>query len=566
MIRLFETNKIRPQVILNGIWDFHLENSSIKEKIPVPSCWEMFPNYETYRGLAFYSKIVNITKKTNIRLVFKGVSHTARVFWNGEFVKHHYNAYTPFSHIIKDVEPGSYELKIEVDNSFNEHSALHVPNDYYTYGGITRAVALEYLNDYFIERLEFVSKFINGKWQATFRAIVKNLTDAEFASVNINFNIANQIINGKIISRSNDELIFESVHDFDNVLSWCNEAPNLYFLEAQLTQDGVLIDDLIERVGFREIKVENDKILLNNKQLFLTGFNRHEDHPLEGCALSFMSMAKDIAILKDLGSNTVRTSHYPNDELFLDLCDEHGLYVWEENHARGLSELRMENPNFDKQCADCIDEMVKNHFNHPSIIIWAVLNECASNTVYGKNCYANQINQIKSLDSSRPVTFATCHQNDELSLVLADIISWNLYYGWYESVDTATAFEKLLEFSDKIGGAGKPFIMSEFGGGAIPGYRDRRRVKWSEEKQVDILTDNLSVYLNHSRISGALIWQFCDCLVTEEEWFHARPRTKNNKGIVDEFRRPKLAYDVVKQMFEAKIKNDTVSINEKEDF
>jgi len=252
-----------------------------------------------------------------------------------------------------------------------------------------------------------------------------------------------------------------------------------------------------------------------------------------------------------MNANTVRTSHYPNDELFLDLCDEHGLMVWEENHARGLSEERMKNPNFDQQCHDCIDEMVKCHFNHPSIILWGVLNECASNTEYGRACYEKQINQIKSLDTSRPVTFATHWKYRDISLDLADVVSWNLYFGWYENIPSYEGVQKVLEFSDAHGGKNKPVILSEFGAGGIPGYRDRRRVKWSEERQADILADNLETYLTHPRLTGAIIWQFCDCLVTEEEWFHARPRTKNNKGIVDEYRRPKLAYETVKEYFGA---------------
>jgi len=535
--------------MLNGIWDFQVKGSDKIEKIPVPSCWEMFPDYSTYRGQATYTREITVKETTNLRLVFKGVSHTGRVYLNGEYIGQHYNAFPPFDFVVKGVKPGVYELKVEVDNSFGEHSALHIPNDYYTYGGITRAVAIEYLKDAFIERVEFVSKEMGSGWQVSVKAYVKIIDDGGLGDISVRATLTNQEISFSQVSNHSEYLIFEGFADFESVETWSHEAPNLYFLETFLLEDGFELDDLIERVGFREVRVEKDKILLNGQPLFLKGFNRHEDHPGYGCALGLTAMAKDIALLKDLGSNTVRTSHYPNDELFLDLCDEHGLYVWEENHARGLSEERMRNPNFDQQCEDCIDEMVKNHFNHPSIIIWAVLNECASNTEYGRKCYEKQIRQIKALDASRPVTFATCHQGTEMSLEFADIISWNLYYGWYESVSTAEAFEKLLAYSDAFGGAGKPFIMSEFGGGAIPGYRDPRRVKWSEERQCDILADNLDVYLHHPRISGALVWQFCDCLVTEEEWFAQRPRTKNNKGIVDEFRRPKLAYEVVKERF-----------------
>ena len=93
-------------------------------------------------------------------------------------------------------------------------------------------------------------------------------------------------------------------------------------------------------------------------------------------------MVKDVDLITELGCNSVRTSHYPNDERFLDLCDERGIAVWEENHARGLS-LEQNHPNFGWQSEQVTREMVR-HFNHPSILIWAILNECASNTEEGE--------------------------------------------------------------------------------------------------------------------------------------------------------------------------------------
>jgi len=545
MVRLFKTNNIRKTEEIGGLWDFNIKDSDKTCKMPVPSCWEMFPDYSTFRGQAVYKKTVFVDKQTNLRLIFKGVSHTGRVFFDGVFIGEHYNAYTPFDFVLENVAAGEHEVLVEVDNSFGEHSALHMPNDYYTYGGITRPVVIEYLPNAYIERIEFVPKCSDGEWGASVRAIVKRIGDFD-GDVSVK-----GVINGMEfeLCKSEDGSNFEATIKMQGIKSWSADEPNLYMLQLTLFDSGKPIDDMIERVGFREILIQGEKILLNGKQIFLKGFNRHEDHAGYGCAIGFTAMMKDIALLKDMNANTIRTSHYPNDELFLDLCDEHGFYVWEENHARGLNEENMRNPNFDKQCYDCNEEMVKNHFNHPSIIIWGILNECASNTEYGRKCYEAQIRQIKALDASRPVSFATHFKYRDLCLDLPDIISWNLYFKWYEDFDTLENFNKVVEYTDANGGAGKPILMTEFGAGAIPGYRDRRRVKWSEERQCDILEDNLGVYLNHKRLSGAIIWQFCDCLVTEEKWFAARPRTKNNKGVVDQFRNPKLAYDVVKEMF-----------------
>lgn len=254
--------------------------------------------------------------------------------------------------------------------------------------------------------------------------------------------------------------------------------------------------------------------------------------------------------MQDTGANAVRTCHYPNDERFLDLCDERGMLVWEENHARGLTLENMQNPYFEKQCEDCIDEMIYNHYNHPSIVIWGILNECASETKEGREMYKKQYEQIKLLDQTRPTTSATCRHFTDICLDLPDIVSFNMYSGWYEDVSVMERHNRQMEWIASTGGADKPVIVSEFGAAAIYGYRDRGRSKWSEERQADIITENVKVYMEDDRLTGIFIWQFADCRVTEEgKWFSTRARSHNNKGIVDEYRRPKEAYDVVKKWF-----------------
>ena len=153
------------------------------------------------------------------------------------------------------------------------------------------------------------------------------------------------------------------------------------------------------------------------------------------------------------------------------------------------------------------------------------------------------------MDSTRPVTSATCRHFNDICLDLADIVSFNMYSDWYIDCGIAERNDDEIDWIYRSGGENKPIIVSEVGAAAIYGYRDRSRCKWSEERQSDILRDNLDVYMNDERISGVFVWQFADCRVTEEgEWFLSRSRCHNNKGVVDEYRRPKIAYDTVKEM------------------
>ncbi|GHV04689.1 beta-glucuronidase [Clostridia bacterium] len=532
MQRMFNTHNIRQSFELDGLWGFEADGK--QALMPVPACWETHPEFRNYRGKAVYTKQINLPGG-NLLLTFKAVSHTATVFLDGAEIGRHYGAYTPFTLFVPKVSAGTHTIKVEVDNSFNEESALSVPNDYFTYGGIMRPVVAETVGDAYIDRLECVTGEKTLKIKAYIHA-------DDYSNLTLAFTL-----NGKMYHFSDGN--FEQTFDIDNVELWSVETPKLYLLNAVLSRNGDPIDDLIERIGFRTVEVRGRDILVNGKPVFLKGFCRHEDHPLFGAALPFQAQMYDLQLLQEMGSNIVRTSHYPNDELFLDLCDELGVFVWEESHARGLTEEQMKHPNFDKQSEDCIREMVTCHYNHPSIIIWAILNECASYTDFGAECYEKQIAQIRSLDSSRPVTYASCHMKSDKCMHLADIVSYNIYSGWYETRGTKIFLDDVVAWTEENGGKGKPYIISEFGAGGIYGFRDVRHVKWSEERQAEIMDENLSVYCNHDVVRGAIIWQFCDCLVTDENWY-ARPKTRNNKGIVDEFRRPKLAFDVVKRHFE----------------
>ncbi len=566
MIRLFEEHQVRKTTELSSsLWDFCPvtgETAAPVQKVTVPSCWETYPGFEAYRGQGLYER--TFEAGGDVRLVFKGVSHTAKVSVDGTVVAEHYNAFTPFEAILTDLTPGVHKLSVLVDNSFSEASALHVENDYQSYGGISRGVVLEQLSKHYIKQMHFTPIYKDGSWYAQLEIVMVSLDnepwkgsvrislkESDTAAETVLYTENSNVENGskENVDATNEIVIKSGLIACENVKPWAPEHPTLYTLTAQLFDtDGAAIDDLTDRVGFREVKVQGKDILLNGRKLRIKGFCRHEDHPQFGCALPLSAIMQDLQLARDCGANSIRTSHYPNDELFLDLCDELGILVWEENHARGLSEAQMKNPNFERQCEDCIREMISAHYNHPSIYIWGILNECASDTEYGKSCYKTQFKLIGSLDPSRPHSFSSCRFKTDICFDLVDIVSYNIYPKWYHNTPVADYLDDLYKWVQTTEGAGKPFLITEVGAGAIYGYRTPANVKWSEEYQVQALEEQLNAILSYGDCSGVYIWQFCDVRVTND-WWSTRPRTMNNKGIVDEYRRPKLSYETVKHIF-----------------
>ena len=549
MIRTFQTHCIRKQEELTErLWTFTaLSGDKAGESFPVhtPSAWETYPGFGLYRGEGRYE--TNFSAGGNVRIECKGVSHTAKVYVDGKLIAEHYNAYTPFSAVVQGLSRGEHTLAIVADNRFSDISALHVPNDYMSYGGVTRPVAVEEVADVYLERVHVTPIFDDTHWRAFVDAAVVNL--AEERPVTLRISIAGKecVLSPQYLSKG--ESILRAEFTFEDVQTWSPETPKLYTVKAVLNVGGDEADDLFDRFGFREIKIEGKQILLNGEPLRIRGLCRHEDHPHFGCALPYEAMMHDLLLLKDLGTNSVRTAHYPNDERFLDLCDELGILVWEENHARGLSLEQMQNPNFEPQAEQVTREMVLFHYNHPSIYIWGILNECASDSEFGKECYEKQFALIRSLDKTRPCSFASCKFKTDLCFGLPDVVSYNIYPKWYHDTLVDAYLNDLYTWvQTKTEGKGKPFLVTEIGAGGIYGYRTPYASKWSEEYQQKALSEQLTGVLSYPDCSGVYIWQFSDIRISEE-WWGERPRTMNNKGVVDEYRRPKLCYETVKRIF-----------------
>lgn len=553
MIRTFKTHDVRKQMELTeSLWEFEpCAGNYAGQKFPVavPGCWENHPLFADYRGEGIYRK--TFQAQGNVRIECKGVSHTATVYLDGHEIGHHYNAYTPFSVVVSDLEPGRHMLEIKADNRFHKDSALHVPNDYMSYGGISRGVVVEELSDLYLEYVHVKTYRENEQWHVQVKAAVNVLKIRQNdEDITIQGKIKDTAFEWKLTDTAKKHYEFCTDLKIDGIEEWSPETPVLYQVELQMLREDEVIDDLIERFGFREICVQGKYILLNGKKLRIKGVCRHEDHPDYGCALPYQTIYNDLVLIRQMGANSIRTAHYPNDEIFLDLCDELGILVWEENHARGLEEDRMKHPLFEEQAEQVIREMIFYHYNHPCIFIWGILNECASETLFGRSCYEKQFRLIREMDDSRPCTFASCKFFGDICFDLPDVISCNLYPRWYVDKPVRDYLNEVYDWIVEEGnGKGKPFIVSEIGAGGLYGCHNAYHGKWTEEYQADALSEQVSECLKFSESMGVYIWQFCDVRVSSE-WFAGRPREMNNKGVVDEYRRPKAAYGRVKEIFE----------------
>ena len=550
MRRTYAEHALREVASLDGLWTMRpLDGTDRSFAAMVPGVWARIPALANYRGEADYARDVRIERAGHYLLRMGAVSHTGRVHWDGAPVGEHYNAYTGFDVLLRDVQPGVHALRVRVDNRFTEDSALHIPNDYTTYGGITRGVELHRVGAAYLSRMAFHAEQTGeGAYRAHVRVFVRAVEDAQ--DVRLALTLAGacaQLTAGNL--RAGEERALDAALEVSGVTPWGVLDAHLYELRAALSIAGEAADDLIDRVGFRTVACAGERILLNGQPVRIRGFNRHEDHGLFGCALPVEAMMDDLQLILDSGANAVRTCHYPNDPRLLDLCDELGILVWEEHHARALPIEILRTERFARQEAACNEEMVAQHVNHPCIVIWGVLNECESETQEGRAIYAAQLAHMRRLDPTRPVSFASCRFFTDICMDLVDICSFNIYPKWYHEEGAAPYLHRLTAWMDEVGAAGKPILITEVGAGGIAGYHDPfGRAKWSEERQCDILREQLGAILAHERVCGVFIWQFADVPVAEE-WAMHRPKAQNNKGVVDLYRRPKLSYFAVKEIF-----------------
>jgi len=329
---------------------------------------------------------------------------------------------------------------------------------------------------------------------------------------------------------------------------WSPEEPNLHMVEVRLGGD-----DMRARVGIRQVRREGRQILLNDKPVRLLGVNRHESHPQIGHGLPDAMLVADGQLVRDLGCNFVRGAHYPQDVRWLDLCDEMGFMVWSEVLGWQHTAQHLTDPHFMQAQLTNLEEMVASAFNHPSVIVYGILNESRSDDAECRPGYERLLSRLRELDATRLVTYTATRPEKDLCLDLVDVIAVDCYPGWYDErpENIPQYLDGIADTIESRGFDDKPLMIAEIGAGAIWGWRDWHAGYWSEQYQVRLLeTEMRHLLAEESRWCGMTIWQLCDCRTSETTGRAlGRPRNFNNKGIVDEYRRPKMAYELVRSYY-----------------
>ncbi|MFA6286016.1 MAG: glycoside hydrolase family 2 TIM barrel-domain containing protein [Opitutaceae bacterium] len=522
------------------------------EFAPVPSAFDALPDYAGKRGAAVYRTRFTVPAGHAARLEFGAVSMWCRVFVDGVVLRDHACGYAPFTVEVPKSAKTERELVVLVDNRYDfDRVPMHEEYfDFYQYGGIIRPVSLRVLPDdgVFIDHVQTLvaAGYREGKF-----AVKVWLGDSTSGSVALTTRI-----DGESECRHAAVTVIGGVATLELVAAdkrlWSPETPVLHTLSVALPNG----DALTVRFGLRHVEAREGAIWLNGTKIILKGYNRHEWHPSGGPATSPLQMFTDIKLLKDIGCNFVRGSHYPQDQRFLDLCDELGLLVWEENLGWGQREKTFASAKWHADHRESLRAMVRASVNHPSIILWGFLNEAGSDQDYVCQAFGETAATLRSLDPSRLVTYASMFALTDKYYHLADVISLNVYPGWYgcEGVENpldliAPHYNQCFAHIDRAGFADKPVIISEIGAEGLYGWRDEHNDFFTETYQAEYLRHACDAALSDRRCSGIALWHFSDVRTYGGGWALKRPRAFNNKGTLDEYRRPKEAYRVVKECF-----------------
>lgn len=553
-------NAQRQDILLNDNWHFrfsHQVEHNLGKRVDLPHTWNtvdaLIGKWDYKRGIGNYNRILYIAPEwegKRLFLRFEGVNSVANVFLNGKHLGEHRGGYGAFI----------FEITEQVNYGTNNHLLVRVNNaetlnlmplvgDFNFYGGIYRDVHLLITDNTCISPLDYASPGIY---------LVQQKVSREEAQVDVKINFSNrgkessrrlhlQIKDGdKLICEQSRNILLPENTDTQEVLSVLIEKPHLwngrkdpfmYQVEVMLYADDNLLDKVIQPLGLRYYHTDPEKgFFLNGKHMPLHGVCRHQDRYEVGNALRRQHHEEDVDLMLEMGVNAVRLAHYPQASYMYDLMDKYGFIVWAEIPFVGPGGYEdkgfVDIPDFRANGKEQLKELIRQHYNHPSICFWGLFNELKEE---GDNPveYVEELNELAHVeDATRPTTAAS-NQEGNLNFI-TNHIAWNRYDGWY-----GAKTDELGRFLDKkhkehpqlrIG-------ISEYGAGASIYHQQDTLIQaiptstWHPENwQTYYHMANWKIISDRPYVWGSFIWNMFG--------FGAAHRTEgdrpgiNDKGLV----------------------------------
>ena len=465
-----------------------------------------------------------------VYLQFEGVNASARISLNGSEVCRHDGGYSTFrADITSLLKATDNELTVVVDNTVND-TVYPQKADFTFYGGIYRDVSFVIVNkahfdlDHFGGTgLKVTPKPENGYKDGSVRVETWHNTH-EGAEVTVALLDAqgNTVAQG---AGTDQTLTIHGVHLWDGI-----ESPYLYTAVATLTVNGTPVDEVRTRFGVRDFKVDaKTGFWLNGRQYPLHGVSRHQDRKGLGNAITKAMHDEDMALIKEMGCNTVRLAHYQHDQYFYNLCDEAGMVVWAE-----IPYISEHMNNGRENTISQMNELIIQNYNHPCIVCWGVSNEITISTKDKKDMLDNhhELNDLcHRMDPTRLTTlacYAMCGPFNPVAHI-TDLVSWNLYLGWY--VPGLFLNDLWMDFFHLVY-PNRPLGYSEYGAEAMPNLHSAkpRRGDHTEDYQARYHEYMLRCFDRHKWLWATHVWNMFDFAADARD--QGGEPGMNHKGLV----------------------------------
>ena len=551
----------RQDILLNNDWNFrfsHQVQKGTEVRVDLPHTWNaqdaLSGKMDYKRGIGNYEKNLFIRsewKGKRLFIRFEGVNNIADVFINRRHIGEHRGGYGAFIfEITGKVEYGKENSILVRVNNGEQLDVMPLVGDFNFYGGIYRDVHLLIIDETCISPLNYASPGVRliqdsvSHKYAKVRAVV-DLSNGGSGNREVELNV--RLLDGqrvvkegtkKVNLSGNAAMQQEFTFEIDQPHLWNGrQDPFLYQAEVILSRNGQMVDRVIQPLGLRFYRIDPDKgFFLNGKHLPLQGVCRHQDRSEVGNALRPQHHEEDAALMLEMGVNAVRLAHYPQATYFYDLMDKNGIIVWAEipfvgpggYNDKGFVDL----PAFRANGKEQLKELIRQHYNHPSICVWGVFNEL---TELGDNPveYIKELNVLAHQeDPTRPTTSAS-NQMGDLNFI-TDAIAWNRYDGWYGGTpaDLGKWLDRMHKDHPEI-----CIAISEYGAGASIYHQQDSLVKtvptswWHPENwQTYYHIENWKTISSRPYVWGSFVWNMFD--------FGAAHRTEgdrpgiNDKGLV----------------------------------